>query len=306
MPLVFAAHGNLLCGEAQVKRKIIAERKPFFEAGPSGRPRLNRGPKARSLVPSRCRASSSSDPSPSTRSSRCDSRCARGCTSTAASGAGVSGAARRTRRSPLAFAGHAVTVVSSVGTDPEGSTILARLSDAGVDTSQVMRRAGPSTRSLVLVEPDGERTVVNLHRCREEGPPRRLRTLPADVIYVRSRELDLAPILAARLDSTLVVAHVPPSGAGVRPAHVLVASAADLSDDERLAPWETARRAAGEALGWIVVTRGPGGPRRTRPTGAFSFPRATWRPSTAPEPATSSPPGFSTRSPPGPRWSRRS
>jgi sugar/nucleoside kinase (ribokinase family) len=160
---------------------------------------------------------------------------------------------------PLAFAGHGVTVVSSVGTDPEGSTILARLSDAGVDTSQVIRRAGSSTRSLVLVEPDGERTVVNLHRCREEGPPRRLRTLPADVIYVRSRELDLAPILAARLDSSLVVAHVPPSGAGVRPAHALVASAADLSDDERLAPWETGRRAAGEALDWIVVTRGPGG-----------------------------------------------
>jgi len=160
---------------------------------------------------------------------------------------------------PLAFAGHTVTVVSAVGTDPEGSTILARLSEAGVDTSQVIRRAGSSTRSLVLVEPDGERTIVNLYRCREEGPPRRLRTLPADVIYVRSRELDLAPILAGRLDSSLVVAHVPPSGPGVRPAHVLVASAADLSDDERLAPWETGRRAAGEALGWIVVTRGPSG-----------------------------------------------
>lgn len=160
---------------------------------------------------------------------------------------------------PLAFAGHAVTVVSAVGTDPEGSTILGRLSEAGIDTSKVMRRAGPSTRSLVVVDPGGERTIVNLHRCREEGPPRRLRTLPADVIYVRSRELDLAPILAGRLDSALVVAHVPPSGSGVRPAHVLVASAADLSDDERLAPWETGRRAAGEALGWIVVTRGAGG-----------------------------------------------
>jgi sugar/nucleoside kinase (ribokinase family) len=160
---------------------------------------------------------------------------------------------------PLAFAGHAVTVVSAVGTDPEGSTILSRLSDAGVDTSQVMRRAGSSTRSLVVVDPDGERTVVNLHRCREDGPPRRLRTLPADVIYVRSRDLDLAPILAGRLDSALVAAHVPPSGTGVRPAHVLVASAADLTDDERRAPWETGRRVAGEALGWFVVTQGPGG-----------------------------------------------
>jgi ribokinase len=160
---------------------------------------------------------------------------------------------------PLAYAGHEVTVVSVAGTDPEGSTILARLSEAGVDTSAVLRRAGPSTRSLVLVEPGGERTVVNLHRCREGGPPRRLRTLPADVIYVRSRELDLAPILAERLGSALVVAHVPPSGPGVRPAHVVVASSADLPPDERLAPWETGRRAAGEALRWMVLTRGPDG-----------------------------------------------
>ncbi|MFN7989679.1 MAG: PfkB family carbohydrate kinase [Thermoanaerobaculia bacterium] len=160
---------------------------------------------------------------------------------------------------PLAYAGHEVTVVSCAGTDPDGSRILARLSGAGVDVSQVVRRPGPSTRSLVLLEPDGERTVVNLHRCREDGPPRRLRALPADVVYVRSRELDLAPLLAERLDGCLVVAHVPPSGPLVRPAHVLVASSSDLRDDERSAPWETGRRAAGEALRWVVVTHGPGG-----------------------------------------------
>lgn len=160
---------------------------------------------------------------------------------------------------PLACAGHEVAVVSVTGTDPDGSTVLARLSEAGVDTSHVLRRAGPSTRSLVLLEPGGERTVVNLHRCREDGPPRRLRTLPADVIYVRSRELDLSPILAERLGSALVVAHVPPSGRGVRPAHVVVASSSDLGEDERLDPWETGRRAAGESLRWMVLTRGPDG-----------------------------------------------
>lgn len=160
---------------------------------------------------------------------------------------------------PLAWAGHAVTVVSAAGTDADGTAILARLAEAGVETSAVVRLPGPSTRSLVLVEPDGERTVVNLHRCRENAPPRRLRTLPADAVYVRSRELDLGRLLAERLESALVVAHVPPSGPGVRPAHVLVASAPDLSEAERLAPWETGRRAAGEALRWMVVTRGPGG-----------------------------------------------
>jgi sugar/nucleoside kinase (ribokinase family) len=160
---------------------------------------------------------------------------------------------------PLAFAGHAVTVVSAAGTDPEGSAILARLSEAGVDTAQVVRRPGPSTRSLVLADPEGERTVVNLHRCREDGPPRRLRRLPADAIYVRSRELDLDRLLAERLETALVVAHVPPSAAGSRPAHVLVASSADLSASERREPWATGRRAAGEALRWVVVTHGPDG-----------------------------------------------
>ena len=41
--------------------------------------------------------------------------------------------------------------------------------------------------------------------------------------------------VAHRLDGGLVVAHVPPSGPLVRPAHVLVASASDLGEDERSA-----------------------------------------------------------------------
>jgi len=160
---------------------------------------------------------------------------------------------------PLAFAGHAVTVVSATGTDADGSTILRRLSEAGVDTSHVARRPGPSTRSLVLTDAAGERTVVNLHRCREDGPPRRLRTLPADALYVRSREADLAWILSERLDSTLVVAHLPPSTAGCRPAHVLVASSADLTREERDAPWATLRKAGGQTVRWVVVTHGADG-----------------------------------------------
>lgn len=168
---------------------------------------------------------------------------------------------------PLAHAGDDVSVVSAVGTDADGTTILAHLAAAGVDTSPVVRLPGPSTRSLVLLEPDGERTVVNLHRCREKGLPARLRTLAADAIYVRSRELDLDRQLAARLGNALVVAHVPPALPGCRPAHVLVASASDLTGEELRDPWEAGRRAAGEALRWVVVTRGPGGAEAFSATG---------------------------------------
>ncbi len=160
---------------------------------------------------------------------------------------------------PLASAGHRVTLVSPVGSDADGEWLVATLRSGGVDTSAIARVPGPSTRSLVLLDPDGERTVVNLHRCAEPGPPARLRTLPADVLYVRSREPDLAPLLGERLPSALVVAHVPPVEAGSRPAHVLVASASDLSGTDLASPWETGRRIAGEALRWVVVTRGAAG-----------------------------------------------
>jgi ribokinase len=159
----------------------------------------------------------------------------------------------------LARAGHEVMLVGAVGDDADGEWVLAELGAAGVDTSAVVRRPGPSTRSLVLVDPDGDRTIVNLHRCLEEAPPARLLGIAADAVYVRSREAGLGPLLAARLADTLLVAHVPPTAAGERPAHVLVASASDLSAAEQRRPLGLGRRVAGGGLRWFVLTRGASG-----------------------------------------------
>ena len=175
-----------------------------------------------------------------------------------AAGRRLGGGAANTGR-PLAYAGHQVTLVAPVGTDADGDWLMATLASDGIDTSAIVRLPGPGTRSLVLLDPDGERTVVNLHRCVEPGPPSRLLALPADVLYVRSRETSLAPLLLPRLGTALVVAHVPPAGPLARPAHVLVASASDLSPADRDAPWEMGRRVSGEALRWVVVTRGAAG-----------------------------------------------
>lgn len=160
---------------------------------------------------------------------------------------------------PLAYAGHHVTLVSPLGTDKAGEWLLEQLRAAGIDTSQVMRVEGPSTRSLVLLDPDGERTIINLHRCREPGPPQRLLGLEADCVYVRSRDLDLAPLLAEKARSALVVAHVPPVAHGSRPTHVLVASESDLPPEALASPWALGSRVAGAHLRWIVITRGARG-----------------------------------------------
>lgn len=160
---------------------------------------------------------------------------------------------------PLATLGHSVALVSPIGKDTLGDQLLQELAAAGVDIGPVRRVDGPSTHSLVLVDEAGERTILNLRRCQEATPPSRLRGLQGDCLYVRSRSLDLAPLLAEQTGTALVVAHVPPCEPLSRPAHVLVGSEADLPAEWLEAPWRAGLSVAGAPLRWVVVTRGPAG-----------------------------------------------
>lgn len=158
----------------------------------------------------------------------------------------------------LAEAGHHVVMVAAVGTDETGDWQLAQLAARGVDVSPVVRVPGPSTRSIVLVDPDGERTIVNLGRVQEAEPPHRLLDLPADLVYVRNRSPLLGPLLARSVARQPVVAHVPPVGEGLYPAQVLLGSESDLSAAD---PLGMGRLVAGDVLRWMVLTRGAHGAR---------------------------------------------
>ena len=160
---------------------------------------------------------------------------------------------------PLAHAGHDVVLVAPLGTDERGDRLLGQLQEAGVDTSATVRVEGESTRSLVLVDPVGERTIVNVHRCREEGPPRRLEALEADALYVRSHDLELAELMARVARRAIVVAHLPPLARDARPAHVLVGSESDLPAAFVADPWDAGEGIAGPFLRWVVMTMGPHG-----------------------------------------------
>jgi sugar/nucleoside kinase (ribokinase family) len=161
---------------------------------------------------------------------------------------------------PLAHAGHDVVVVGSIGLDDLGEELLAELEATGVDMSQVARIDQPSTRSIILVDGEGERTVINVTRTHQDEPPARLLRLGADCVYVRSRRLDLAPLLREKAGSSLIIAHLPPCmPQGVRPAHILVASASDVDADVLDDPLEVGRRVAGDLLQWVLVTYGAKG-----------------------------------------------
>ena len=160
---------------------------------------------------------------------------------------------------PLAYAGHQVAVVGSIGRDDVGKQVMKELSTTGVDTSQIVLLDQPSTRSIILVNGGGERTIVNVVRTHEPSPPARLLILDAECVYVRSRRGDLAQLLREQATTALVVAHVPPAEAGARPAHVLVASASDVGPDVLDDPLAAGYRIAGDLLQWFVVTEGARG-----------------------------------------------
>lgn len=159
----------------------------------------------------------------------------------------------------LARAGHVAKIVAPIGRDPYGAQLLSELDAEGADVSLIRKVAGASTRSLVMVDAFAERTIVNLSRARESEPPVRVLSVEADALYVRSGNLNLADILAAKADECLVVAHMPPCVDGSRPAHVLVASESDLDSAQLAEPFALGRRVGGETVKWVVITRGAGG-----------------------------------------------
>ena len=57
-----------------------------------------------------------------------------------------------------------------VGDDHEGEAALSELEDFGVGTSGVVRSSAPTTTALVLLDPDGERTIISETMVFDYGP----------------------------------------------------------------------------------------------------------------------------------------
>lgn len=150
-------------------------------------------------------------------------------------------------------------VISAVGNDAPGEELLAALRELGIRVDRIGRRGGRTTRSLVLLEENGERTVINLTRAPVPPPPD-LAHMPADCCYVRSADPALTPILEERVRrGGLVIAHIPPTTEGFRPARVLVGSVSDLDETFCADPFPAGKRIAGRALEWVVITSGAAG-----------------------------------------------
>lgn len=158
----------------------------------------------------------------------------------------------------LARAQDTPLVISAVAADAAGAELVTELERFGVDVHLISRRAQVTTRSLILLEANGERTVVNMARARLSlafDPEQ----FAGRCCYVRSADPALTPLLARRAEIGMAVAHVPPLKTAFRPAQVLVGSAADLDGGVLADPFAVGRRVAGDWLQWMIVTHGPDG-----------------------------------------------
>lgn len=167
--------------------------------------------------------------------------------------------------------GHRVSLATTLGQDAAGRACRDALASLGFDLAHVAvvpRR----TRTLeILVDPAGERTIL-APASTEAHRVAALPELPADALYLNVRRLDpraLAPVPPA----TPIISQLPLEAGEVRPATVLIGSAADgglATDGAAREPpdlFAAARRISGNRLAALVLTDGAGPVRLIEPTG---------------------------------------
>ncbi len=151
--------------------------------------------------------------------------------------------------------GHPVAILSNLMTDDHGDRAMANLDDLGFDTAMITRVPGDTDFADILLDPEGERTILsNERRLSREFSLEK--TLTDTVFYVNAPLLP-DTILASLGQARLVVSQLPLRRAAPRPADVIIGSKADLPDRSTAELWPLAVNLAGGRLKHLVMTDGP-------------------------------------------------
>ncbi len=157
----------------------------------------------------------------------------------------------------LVWAGHNVGLVSQVGRDDIGDWLLAEASTQGLDCRLVQRQAGNTCEMLLMMTPDGERTIIRPQRpVFELAAPPNWRHWNA--LYLNTTAQGTVSWAKTALEHCLVVAQLSKDDRP-RPCHVLLASVSDMQGRCDRACWEYGFSIGGESLRYFVVTEGSNG-----------------------------------------------
>ncbi|GLP97561.1 PfkB family carbohydrate kinase [Paraferrimonas sedimenticola] len=157
----------------------------------------------------------------------------------------------------LVWAGYKVELVTQLGSDATADWLLEQAQANQLSPYQLIRHPGAHGELLLLLEPNGERSIIR--------PQRPEFTLPSPpdfsrwgAVYFNSLAVNQRHWSEAALTQTQVVcqyiAHKSPS-----PCHYLIASASDLPEMAEDELWSFARQYAGEHLKGFVLTCGSKG-----------------------------------------------
>jgi ribokinase len=180
----------------------------------------------------------------------------------------------------LAAAGHRVLAATSLADDADGARARALAEAAGLDLRLSTVRPGPSRTTLVLIDPEGERTILGLDAPGGTWPAV---ATPMEHPGVRPRALFVRGPYAgaaawAQATQGPVLLHWPAPGYDGE-ADIAVASDDDLASTDVFAE---AAATLGPRLKWVVVTHGAGGAVAHGPEGPIAAlaPRAQVRDAT--------------------------
>ncbi|RBP75869.1 sugar/nucleoside kinase (ribokinase family) [Shewanella putrefaciens] len=157
----------------------------------------------------------------------------------------------------LVWAGHSVALVSQVGRDDMGDWLIAEASTQGLDCRLVQRRAGNTCEMLLVMTPDGERTII-----RPQRPIFELSVPPKwqqwDALYFNTSAEGSVSWAKTALEHCLVVAQLAKDDRQ-RPCHILLASMSDIQGRCDGESWEYGKSIGGECLRYFIVTDGING-----------------------------------------------
>lgn len=157
----------------------------------------------------------------------------------------------------LASAGHVVELIGPVGTDRMARALLRELRHRGVITDRMVRVQGASPRALILIDAQGERTIVGIDRasCASGFALRRSPDVSgADCLYVESY-VRYPTSLAYAAPTALLAVTPPEEGADRWPADIVIGSESQFPSEWLASPFAFVRTLAGARLRWVVVTR---------------------------------------------------
>ena len=157
----------------------------------------------------------------------------------------------------LIFAGHHIALVSQIGSDKTADWLLAEASLQGIDCKLLQRNDLLTPELLLLMTPDGERTIV-----RPQRPPFVLENQPDfsqwNALYINSSAVNVDSWAKAALANTLVIAQLA-KNEHPRPCHILITSKSDLAlhnvtNEHSLSVWQYGLQIAGPQLRYFIVT----------------------------------------------------